>query len=209
MNVHTVKILHKQVMGILKKNWVNFVNNMKKILIGLVCLILVPCILSKIELQKIYNLQMEIFKDDSVILQDFNLDEGTISTFPQIPKDYSIKILEKKGNVLFKKDIEVSFILNLEPIKSIQLNSTIIHLRLPYFENAEKITINHGNKEIFSIDVSEKICNNNSLCELEENKYNCPGDCLKEKQISWVLFGLIVAILTMGIVFLLKKINLF
>jgi len=190
------------------------VNNMKKtIIIVLICLLLVPEIFSNVNLQSVYSLQVEIFKDDSVVLQNLSAGNGTISTFPTTKKYYSIKVLGPMNKVLFDKDIEVSFILLLEPLKVVQLNSTIIHVRVPYFNNAKKISIYHLNKEIFSIDLSEEICNNNSICELGENKYNCSNDFNTKKEISWVLFLLVTFLFTTLIILFLKKfkktINLF
>jgi len=178
---------------------------MKKIIITLICLLLIPGIFAKIDLQTVYSLQVEIFKNDSVTLMDLTAGSGTISTFSTTKKDYSIKVLDSRNKVLFERDIEVSFILFLETIKTVPLNSTIIHVRVPYFSNAKKISIYHFNKEIFSVDLSEEICNNNFICELGENKYNCPEDCDVKKEFSWFLFILIVFLLTTVIIFFLKK----
>ncbi len=185
----------------------NIVNSMKKIIITLICLLLIPTIFAKIDLQTVYSLQVEIFKDDIVTLMDLTAGSGTISTFPTTKKDYSIKVLDPGNKVLFDKDIEVSFILLLEPMKTVPLNSTIIHVRVPYFSNAKKVSIYHFNKEIFSVDISEEICNNNFICELGENKYNCPNDCDVKKEFSWFLFILIVFLLTIAVIFFLRKFN--
>ena len=183
----------------------NIVNSMKKtIIITLICLLLIPTIFAKIDLQTVYSLQVEIFKNDNVVLQSLTAGNGTISTFPTTKRDYSIKVLNSGNKVLFEKDIEVSFILLLETMKTVPLNSAIIHVRVPYFSNAKKISIYHFNKEIFSVDLSEEVCNNNFICESGENKYNCPEDCNVKKEFSWFLFILIVFLLTIIISFLKK-----
>ena len=172
-----------------------------------ICLVLIPSIFAKVELQTVYSLQVEIFRNDEVVLKDISSENGFVSSFPTTSRDYSIKVLGKNDKVLFDRDIEVSFVLNLEPIKTIQLKSSVVHLRVPYFENAERIKIFHNSKEIFSIDLSEEVCNNNLICEVGENENNCPGDCSVKKEFPISLFILFVVILTLGIAFLISKIK--
>ena len=169
-------------------------------------LLLLPLVLSKIELQTVYSLQMEIFRDDTATLKNILADTGTISTFPTQKTVYSIKVFG--GNqVLFDKNIGVSFLLTLEPLKTIQLNSTLIHIRVPYFKNADRIAVYHQNKEILNIDLSKEICNNNSFCEIGENKYNCPEDCKGIQSLSFLLILLMIILISIIIYFLLKKLR--
>lgn len=181
---------------------------MRKIeIISLFCLLLIPAIFARIEVQPVYSVQMEIFRDDTTILQDISIENGTISSYPVLKTDYSIKVLGARNRVLFDRSPAVLFTLNLEPYKIIQLNSSIVHVRVPYFDNAEKIVVYHFNKEILTIDLSKKICNNNLICEIGENEYNCSRDCKVTKKISFWLMVFISILIPVVVYFCFKKLR--
>ena len=174
----------------------------KQIAIGILVMLILPSIVraEPIKLEVVYSIFAEIYRDDYGVLKEITSDMGMISTFPTLPKEYSVKVLDPKNQVLFDEDIEVSFDIFLEPLKVVRLNNTLVHVRVPYFENAMKIRIYHLNEVILDIDLSEEICNSNYICEYGENEYNCPNDCGAEKKFPWMLY-LIIVILLLGLVF--------
>jgi hypothetical protein len=129
--------------------------------------------------QKVYSIGLEINKNDTVTLEYLNLIEGILSDFPTKDTGYTIKILTPDGKELFSNNLGVAFVIIIDPLGLIPSETTSINVRVPYFLNARFIEIYHLDKRIFQIDLSEQICNNNSICEAErgENRYVCPKDC--------------------------------
>ena len=177
-----------------------------QIAIGILLVLILPIIVRSepVKLETVYSIFAEIYRDDYGMLKVITSDPGIISTFPVLPQEYSVKVLGPRNQILFDKDIDVSFDVFLEPLKVIRLNSTVMHVRVPYFENAMRVKIYHLSKVILDVDLSEEICNNNFICESGENKYNCPNDCEVKKRFPWILY-LIIVFLLVGLIFLLLK----
>jgi hypothetical protein len=179
---------------------------LKPILVGIFLSLLVfPLIKSDpMKLETVYSMFAEIYKEDTGVLKNISVDIGLISSFPSYQTDYSVKILDPKDKILFDRNIDVSFDVFLEPLKVIEMDKTLIHLRLPYSERANTIRFYHDDKIILEVALSDFICDNNFICEQGENEYNCPQDCKEEKRIPLSLFVLIVVLLTFLIVVFLR-----
>lgn len=169
--------------------------------------------------EKIYSLLLTIFKNDTVILENISVEMGVLSHFPTTKTGYYVKIISYTNETLFESNLGISFKIHYqifpgEKIPNIEieeLEKILVSLRLPYFENADRIEIYHDDKLIFTF----KICNFNNICELSkgENIMNCMEDCFKttktpqktSRQIHTylVIFGLILGI----IIFLFYKIK--
>lgn len=133
-------------------------------------------------LESVYYIYLIIYRNDTVTLTNFEVIDGIPTDFPTIPLElnYSILILSIKNEILFKAQLPVSFTAypmppEGEPHVEVELNESIHYLRLPYFENANKIEIYHEDKLIFSYE----ICKVNEVCEEKkgETNFNCPEDC--------------------------------
>ena len=134
-------------------------------------------------------------------------ENGMISHFPTLPTEYSIKVLGPGDKILFDRDIDVSFGIFIDPPREdVEMDNTTLHLRVPYFDNAERIRIYHNDEVILNIDLSEEVCNNNYVCEKGENEFNCPEDCLTEGKKNFpLILLLIIAVVLTGIIILILK----
>jgi cell division protein FtsL len=130
--------------------------------------------------QVVYSVQLEINKNDTVILKNISADYGIISHFPQQVTGYSIKVVSNEGKELFNANLGVSFTMILDPVGVVKMNRTFVSARVPYFENARIISVYHSDKQIFSLDLNRDLCDNNDVCDIGENRYNCQ-DCVEKK----------------------------
>jgi hypothetical protein len=135
--------------------------------------------------QKIYALDIVVFKNDTAILSGKLIaDTGIASDFSPMD-DYSIKVLSGDKTELFRGGLIISFYgaipssddLDIPPPTQ-RSNVTLYNIRVPYYPTAKYITLSHANKTILSIDLSNEVCNNNKRCDLGENEVNCQ-DCVK------------------------------
>jgi len=152
-----------------------------------------------ITLQTVYAVRTEIFKNDTATLLDISATNGTVSHFASSNTSYSIRVLSNNGNELFRGYTFISFSLITDSPVSIEFNSTVIQLRVPFYANAKSIAVYHFENKILDIDLSKKFCNSNSICDLGENIYNCPSDC-KPPQSEFPWFYIVVGIIALAIV---------
>jgi hypothetical protein len=191
--------------------------------IFLAILFLVPIVSSLQE--KIFFLDITIFKNDTVMLNKFDIIEGVQDRFlpEQSNKDYILKIISSSNQVLFEINLPVFFIafpdINEEiaegsPPTKFDMDEVKLILKLPYFSDADKIQIYHSDKLIFDYKIPKPrkpICGNN-ICEtnLGENSNNCPQDCLttklppKPKTPTYVYIIIILVIFVIIALFLYK-----
>lgn len=149
----------------------------------------------KVEIEPLYSLFMEIEKDGPASLKWIKAEMGIVSTFPDVYNDYSLKVLGPGNQVLFERTLGVSFTVELDPISSVEVDKTTYYVRVPCNEKAMRISLFKQGKELLDVDLSKTICNNNLICELGENKYNCPGDCQKKGKVPIFLLLLLLILL--------------
>jgi len=158
-----------------------------------------------IQLQTVYSIDIEIFKNDNVILNSISAANATTSHFPTVNTDYKIKVLSNDGQELFNNNLGVSFTISLDPVGIIETNSTTINPRVPFYANAKYIEIYHSGKKILNIDLSNQFCNKNSVCDLGENQYNCSEDCKTKGTNAWFYVYITIAIIaTIALLFILR-----
>lgn len=138
----------------------------------------------KISVAQTLFIQMEFYSNlSSPKLLEINFTDFPYNTFfTQMGYgNYSIKIFNHKGEVLYSEKFNVNFYLLLRTFNGSymkKMNSSIKVFRLHLPENATLINFYYNNKTIFSLPLSHYLCNYNNLCEKEkgENIYRCK-DC--------------------------------
>lgn len=134
-------------------------------------------------LEDVFYFHLIVYKNDTVTLNDFEVIEGIQSDFPTayLNLNYSIMILSTQDNMLFRAQVPVSFtaypsLLN-DSGGPVELDKSEHYLRLPYFENSDRIDIYKDDELIFIYE----ICNVNDICEEDkgETLENCLDDCQK------------------------------
>lgn len=128
--------------------------------------------------ERVFNARMTISKDDSVTVSSFEVLEGKASSFPEYPDaNYLIKIVSFDGRTLFEAPMKIDFVVHPFPEGEIELNETERSFRLPFFADAKRIEMYHDGRLIHSLNIADYLCNNNSICDANENADNCPSDC--------------------------------
>ena len=132
-----------------------------KTIILIICLILLSHFSYA---EKVYQIYLEIYKNDTVNLLDSKVTEEIIS----IPssgegEDYAFKIFSKDEKLLFKQQFKIGFYAYLKRLaNSTETDEILIKVRyryfnLPYFENADKIQLFHENKLIWEHNIKDEI----------------------------------------------------
>lgn len=125
--------------------------------------------------ESIYYIDLTIFLNNTVILNNIEITSGTLTHFPNTPTSYKMVILSKEG-VLFSSYLPIVFspILDL-PTRSYPESKRVI-IRAPYFPSATNILLLYENEVIFNISLKSSKCGN-KVCENGEDWTNCCEDC--------------------------------
>ncbi|MEM5813450.1 MAG: hypothetical protein QXU71_03760 [Candidatus Aenigmatarchaeota archaeon] len=173
------------------------------------------------DIEKVYVLYIKVFRNNSIELLDFSATYGNPSQLFDLDSNYSIRIISVDNKILFEKPLPIYFIAYMTKEEEgeiahgeVILESTLLYLKLPYFPNGKWINIYYLDKLIFSIDISEKLCDNDGICEDFETEYICEKDCIKISQYQTkrreeinltYLLGLIILIVVLLIFFIKIK----
>ena len=170
--------------------------------------------------ERIISLMLTIFKNDTAILNQISLESGTLSHFPTIDTGYYIEILSAKNEVLWKRNLGVTFTVDViilpeepESIEEVptETESVSLHVRIPFLETGKEVIVRHEEKPLLRIDLSEHFCVENGVCEREigETPTICPRDCLKKgigkERIMVKILYLILILMILGLIILLLK----
>lgn len=163
--------------------------------------LLIPAILA--EDIKVYSINAELFKNDTVKINHIKVIAGKVSDYPYLSTGYKIKI-HSSSKVLWEANLPVKFYIDLEDFGKINLEKSIISSNLPYFFDAKTIAIYHKDKQIMIAELKDYICNKNNVCDFGENEINCGSDCGSTK-LFYIFFIFAILFFTILIYILLKK----
>ncbi len=110
--------------------------------------------------EKIYNMRLIIYKNDSVELSSIGIKDGGVGPFLSAGKNnYYFEVISKDNRLLFNQSFELSFVTypdifgNPQAPKVIEFNKSEDFWNLPYFEDAALIQLFHEDKKIWKYEV--------------------------------------------------------
>lgn len=159
-------------------------------------------------LQTVYAFKVQVSKNDTTQLLDIGAINGTISHFSSTDTGYTVKLFSDSGQTLFTGYTFISFVLITEPPlpTPLQVSSTVVQIRVPYYPNAKSIALFHLDKKILDIDLSKQVCNNNGVCGLGENVANCSHDCAAaQPNVPWLPIAIAVVVALVLVIYLIRK----
>lgn len=130
----------------------------------------------------IFSLDVEIYENNTVNLNSFNITDG--ETSEQTPGDYIVRTVNSEGEILVDKNFSIRYtvLYNIDPNATTD-NTTIDSgqtsnyrrklLRLPYSYEAESIEVLKSGEEIYSLDIPERVC--------KDNDDTCPEYCDRKR----------------------------
>lgn len=140
-------------------------------IVSLLLFLLLPALAT----QGVYRVNAWIYENDTIELEDLKLLFFSPTYYER--GSYTIHQLDKNDKDLFNMSFPVSFLIMTDPPEASDIS--MIDLFIPYNKDAEYITINHGEKEIFRQDLSIT-CNKDGNCGKFESFLSCPEDCTQE-----------------------------
>ena len=119
-----------------------------KILISIIVILISFSLALAQEIQKIYVLDISIFRNDTVEIRSFTLATGLPKEIIDVPSNYSLQIVSSSNAVLYEKNLLVSFYIDIFNPGSEEQHSTRMEwsqlLRIPAFKDASRLRIFHS-----------------------------------------------------------------
>ena len=117
---------------------------------------------------------LTICKNDSTKLEIFGVNIGE-PFFPEKEGGaYSVVIEDKKGDEVFKKDLDLKFVLLSDP--PVMLECGGLSASIKYNKNYHKLSVYRGDNLIFYEELPA-FCNEDTICDPSENFFSCEVDC--------------------------------
>ena len=120
-------------------------------------------LLSISQASSVYNLDLTIWKNDSVQLNHFSINAGTPGYFPQQGDEmYEFRLLSEDGTNIYSKTFYLTFVTypfrgpnSTEP-GEVNISKIDYQWELPYDDNATSIQLFHDDKKIFEYGLPRK-----------------------------------------------------
>lgn len=188
------------------------------VIISMFVIITIGVVVFAQEVEKVFALYIIVYKNNTVEFKDFGISQGASSIFKDIPSDYTLKIISLEEKILFEKPLPISFIAYVHGFPEdievpdggvIELNESVVYLKLPYFPDADRVELYYRDEIIFSLDIKKYICQPDGVCSGDENELNCPQDCKKISggrfSFKYVIIILLVIIVVLAVFFLKSR----
>ena len=154
---------------------------MKKIIL---LMVIVAILTMPANAQMVCELEFTIYKDDAVELNKIQVRPGTASIIPSgtISSDYTLHVLDSNRNIIKEAHLPVSFLVLSNPPQ--ETNRSRIWLEVEYDSSWRFLEIYRGDFRIFFKDLVS-LCNEDSICNLQESWISCPQDCSSGSEDGW------------------------
>ena len=133
-------------------------------------------------------LRLDVCKSDDVTLVDLYVDKGVSTVFLGEGTGYSLAVFDASREMVYLAPLDVDFVVEIEDDTggfSYETNSTHVFLRMPYYDNAERMVLYHGDDVIYELDLGKELCNPDDICDARENHLSCPLDCGAGEGVSY------------------------
>lgn len=147
----------------------------------LILLFMLLCCIPVINAIPLIDFDFTIYDDNTVILESFNTYDGTYERPLFGNPDYVMEIKDKEDNIVEQLELPVIF---YHPDIGI-INQVSILVKLPYNPDWKSMQIYHSGNLIFQKDIEDYFCNNNNICEKNENYVSCEKDCPSGIKDGW------------------------
>ena len=138
----------------------------------LTAIMMLLCSFSFLAAESIVEFDFLIAQNDSVALYNARTLLGTPDQKTN-DSDYQLHIYGENKNLLVETNLPVYFVL-LDPME--EVFETYTSVQLPYSRHYTTVGILHDKNEIYKQDISF-LCNEDQICERNENYVSCPADC--------------------------------
>lgn len=153
---------------------------MKKLIPFLVIVLLFSVLVTA---TKVMQVDLTIYKDDTVVLDGFRVYEGQVDEYPIERSDYILKLTNKNNLIIDEVKLPVSFYVHA--VQPVETDSLLISAELNYNEDWKLLEVYHDDNLIFQKDIENYFCNSNNICEENENYVSCEQDCPSGSKDGW------------------------
>jgi hypothetical protein len=88
---------------------------------------------------------------------------------------YSIQVLSKDDKILYQRKFHVDFFILSDPPTRVEENT--LTFSIPFSPDIKSLKITKDGKILLDENIRKYFCNDNSICDSNENFYTCPSDC--------------------------------